>query len=118
MCPQTKEQSQPSFFPVLFAGAGLKLHFHLCFFLGAVPLTLGSFLRLEYNGMKYTVEKDADTGLIFKILDSDRNEFEPKINSEITDTALHNAVFWAVAMHSGFGRVVENLLYIGGKRRG
>ena len=57
---------------------------------------------VKFNGTTYTVEKDADTGLISKISDSAGNEFEPEISAGITDVAMHNAVFWAVAMMSGF----------------
>lgn len=60
-------------------------------------------LSVKYNGITYTAEKDAETGLISRISDSNGNAFKPKINSGITDTAFHNAVFMAVAMHSGFG---------------
>lgn len=58
---------------------------------------------VRYNGVTYTVEKDASTGLISKISDSAGNEFIPTTNSGITDTAMHNAVFWAVAMLGGLG---------------
>ena len=61
-------------------------------------LTDGS---VKCNGVTYTVEKDAETGLISKISDSNGNEFEPEISAGITDVALHNAVFWAVAMCRG-----------------
>lgn len=61
---------------------------------------------VKFNGTTYTIEKDAETGLISRISDSSGNEFEPKINSGITDVALHNAVFWAVAMHSGLGETL------------
>ena len=57
---------------------------------------------VRYNGVTYTVEKDKSTGLISKISDSNGNEFEPIINSGITDVALHNAVFMAVAIIKGF----------------
>ena len=57
---------------------------------------------VKFNGTTYTIEKDADTGLISKISDSAGNEFEPEISAGITDVAMHNAVFWAVAMMSGF----------------
>lgn len=57
---------------------------------------------VKFNGTTYTVEKDAETGLISKISDSAGNEFEPEISAGITDVAMHNAVFWAVAMMSGF----------------
>lgn len=57
---------------------------------------------VKFNGVTYTVEKDAETGLISKISDSAGNEFEPEISAGITDVAMHNAVFWAVAMMSGF----------------
>lgn len=56
---------------------------------------------VKFNGTTYTVEKDSTTGLIAKISDSNGNSFEPTINSGITDVALHNAVFWAVAMCRG-----------------
>lgn len=56
---------------------------------------------VKFNGTTYTVEKDADTGLISKISDSAGNEFEPDISAGITDVATHNAVFWAVAMCRG-----------------
>ena len=58
-------------------------------------------LSAKLNGVTYTAEKDADTGLISKISDSNGNEFEPTINSGISDTAFHNAVFMAVAMTKG-----------------
>ncbi len=70
-------------------------------------------LSVKYNGITYTVEKDTETGLISRISDSSGKEFSPKINGNITDTAMHNAVFWAVAMHSGFGQVAEKPLYTG-----
>ena len=57
---------------------------------------------VKFNGTTYTIEKDAETGLISKISDSAGNEFEPEISAGITDVAMHNAVFWAVAMMSGF----------------
>lgn len=60
-------------------------------------------LSAKCNGVTYTAETDETTGLISKISDSNGNEFEPTINSGISDTALHNAVFWAVAMTMGFG---------------
>ena len=56
---------------------------------------------VKFNGTTYTVEKDAETGLISKISDSNGNSFEPTINSGIADVSLHNAVFWAVAMSRG-----------------
>ena len=70
------------------------------------PLTEYHYLTdtsVKFNGAIYTVEKDASTGLISKISDSDGNSFEPTINSGITDVVLHNAVFWAVAMARGIG---------------
>lgn len=57
---------------------------------------------VKFNGTTYTIEKDVTTGLISKISDSAGNEFEPEISAGITDVAMHNAVFWAVAMMSGF----------------
>lgn len=59
---------------------------------------------VKFNGVTYTAEKDADTGLISKISDSNGNSLEPEISAGITDVALHNAVFWAVAMARGFGK--------------
>lgn len=59
---------------------------------------------VKFNGTTYTVEKDAETGLISKISDSAGNEFEPEISAGITDVAMHNAVFWAVAMCRGLGQ--------------
>lgn len=60
---------------------------------------------VKFNGTTYTVEKDSTTGLISKISDSNGNSFEPTINSGIADVALHNAVFWAVAMCRGISSV-------------
>ena len=59
---------------------------------------------VKFNGTTYTVEKDADTGLISKISDSAGNEFEPEISAGITDVAMRNAVFWAVAMCRGISK--------------
>lgn len=59
---------------------------------------------VKFNGTTYTIEKDATTGLISKISDSAGNEFEPEISAGITDVALHNAVFWAVAMCRGISK--------------
>lgn len=53
---------------------------------------------VKLNGVTYTVEKNADTGLISKISDSNGNSLEPEISAGITDVATHNAVLWAVAM--------------------
>lgn len=61
---------------------------------------------VKINGTTYTVEKDAETGLISKISDSAGNEFEPEISAGITDVAAHNAVFWAVAMCRGLGQKI------------
>lgn len=55
---------------------------------------------VKYNGKTYTVVLDEETGLISKITDDQEGEFKPTINSDITDTTLHNAVFWAIAMLS------------------
>ena len=68
---------------------------------------------VKFNGTTYTVEKDSTTGLISKITDSYNHEFTPTLNSGIADVALHNAVFWAVAMHSGLGEVPEKVLFNG-----
>ena len=62
---------------------------------------------VKFNGTTYTVEKDADTGLISKISDSNGNSLEPEISAGITDVATHNAVFWAVAMCRGLPRVLK-----------
>ena len=61
---------------------------------------------VKFNGVTYTAEKDAETGLISKISDSNGNEFEPDISAGITDVALHNAVFFAVAMCRGLGQKI------------
>ena len=58
-------------------------------------------LSVRYNGVTYTAEKDDTTGLISRIYDDSGNEFEPTINSGITDITMHNAVFMAVAVHGG-----------------
>ena len=74
------------------------------------PITEYEYLSnnaVLYNGITYQVEKDNDTGLISKITDSYNNHFEPIIHSGITNTSLHNAVFWAVAMHSGLKPVTQ-----------
>ena len=68
---------------------------------------------VKFNGTTYTIEKDSATGLISKISDSYNHEFKPTLNSGIADVALHNAVFWAVAMHSGLGEVPEKVLFNG-----
>lgn len=60
---------------------------------------------VKFNGVTYTVEKDAETGLISKISDSAGNEFEPEISAGITDVAAHNAVFWAVVMCRGISKM-------------
>lgn len=60
-------------------------------------------LSIKYNDVTYTFEKDSSTGLISHISDDMGNEFNPVINSGITDVEFHNAVFMAVAMHSGLG---------------
>ena len=59
---------------------------------------------VKFNGVTYTVEKDTSTGLISKVSDDAGNEFEPTINSGITDVAMHNAVLWAVAMCRGLSK--------------
>lgn len=71
---------------------------------GTAPLTEYEYLTdlsVKYNGVTYTAEKDDTTGLISRIYDDSGNEFEPTINSGITDITMHNAVFWAVAMSKG-----------------
>ncbi len=71
-----------------------------------MPLTSYQYLTdnsVKCNGVTYTVEKDADTGLISRISDSNGNSLKPEIPSGITDVALHNAIFWAVAMARGLG---------------
>ena len=71
-----------------------------------------SDLSVRCNGVIYTVEKDANTGLITKISDSNGNEFKPTINSGITDVALHNAVFWAVAIARGINKTLTEQQFI------
>lgn len=68
---------------------------------------------VKFNGTTYTVEKDADTGLISKISDSYNHEFKPSISPGITDVALHNAVFWALAMCRGLGEIPQKTLFDG-----
>ena len=71
---------------------------------GASPLAEYEYLTdlsAKCNGVTYTAEKDETTGLISRISDDAGNEFEPTINSGISDTAFHNAVFMAVAMCRG-----------------
>ena len=70
-------------------------------------------LSVKCNGVTYTVEKDSTTGLISKISDSNGNSFEPTINSGITDIAWHNAVFAAVAIHSGLKVIPDLVLFSG-----
>lgn len=76
---------------------------------GATSATLTEYQYLtdasvKFNGTTYTIEKDAKTGLISKMSDSNGNEFEPEISAGITDVAAHNAVFWAVAMCRGISK--------------
>lgn len=76
---------------------------------GATSATLTEYQYLtdasvKFNGTTYTIEKDAETGLISRISDSNGNEFEPEISAGITDVAAHNAVFWAVAMCRGISK--------------
>ena len=68
---------------------------------------------MKFNGTTYTVEKDAETGLISKISDSYNHEFKPSISPGITDVALHNAVFWALAMCRGLGEIPQKTLFDG-----
>lgn len=56
---------------------------------------------VKVNNVTYTVEKDATSGLISKITSSASGELIPEISGTITDVALHNAVFWAVAISKG-----------------
>lgn len=69
---------------------------------------------VKFNGTTYTVEKDSATGLISKISDSYNHEFKPTLNSGIADVALHNAVFWAVAMCRGLVSPTRIMLYDSG----
>lgn len=68
---------------------------------------------VKFNGTTYTIEKDAETGLISKISDSYNHEFKPSISPGITDVALHNAVFWALAMCRGLGEIPQKTLFDG-----
>ncbi len=70
-------------------------------------------LSVKLNGVTYTAEKDAETGLISKIRDSNGNSLEPEISAGITDVALHNAVFWAVAMARGISVTADLVLFTG-----
>ena len=68
---------------------------------------------VKFNGTTYTIEKDADTGLISKISDSYNHEFKPSISPGITDFSLHIAVFWALAMCRGLGEIPQKTLFDG-----
>ena len=68
---------------------------------------------VKFNGTTYTIEKDVTTGLISKISDSYNHEFKPSISPGITDVALHNAVFWALAMCRGLGEIPQKTLFDG-----
>lgn len=68
---------------------------------------------VKFNGTTYTIEKDADTGLISKISDSYNHEFKPSISPGITDVTLHNAAFWALAMCRGLGEIPQKTLFDG-----
>ena len=68
---------------------------------------------VKLNGVTYTAEKDAETGLISRISDSYNHEFKPSISPGITDVALHNAVFWALAMCRGLGEIPQKTLFDG-----
>ena len=68
---------------------------------------------VKLNGVTYTAEKDAETGLISKISDSNGNSLEPEISAGITNAALHNAVFWAVAMARGISVTADLVLFTG-----
>lgn len=85
---------------------------------GATSATLTEYQYLtdtsvKFNGTTYTVEKDAETGLISRISDSYNHEFKPSISPGITDVALHNAVFWALAMCRGLGEIPQKTLFDG-----
>ena len=70
-------------------------------------------LSAKLNGVTYTAEKDAETGLISKISDSYNHEFKPSISPGITDVTLHNATFWALAMCRGLGEIPQKTLFDG-----
>ena len=58
---------------------------------------------VKCNDITYTITKDESTGLINKITNNSGTVFLPTIkNTEITDVALHNAVFWATVISNGF----------------
>lgn len=83
---------------------------------GGASLTEYKFISddsVKMNGTTYTAEKDESTGLISKISDSAGNAFEPEISAGITDVALHNAVFWAVAICRGIKVTPDLLLFTG-----
>ena len=80
------------------------------------PLTEYKYISddsVKLNGVTYTAEKDAETGLISKISDSNGNSLEPEISAGITNAALHNAVFWAVAMARGISVMADLVLFTG-----
>ena len=57
--------------------------------------------QVKCNGIIYTITKDSATGLISKVTDNFGEDFIPTVNKDITDTNTYNAIFWAVAIHSG-----------------
>ena len=72
----------------------------------AAPLTeyaVTSDSVVKYNGVTYTAEF-AEGGAIAKISDDKGGEFAPTFAAGVTNIALHNAVFWAVAMARGLRR--------------
>ena len=62
-----------------------------------------SDLSAQCNGITYTAEKDAATGLISRIADSAGHTLTPEIPAGITDVAMHNAAVFALAMARGLG---------------
>lgn len=67
---------------------------------------------VKYNGVTYTAEL-ADSGLISKITDDKGGEFEPTYADGVTDVALHNATFLAVAMISGLKKPTSGWVLMG-----
>lgn len=70
------------------------------------PLTeyaVTSDSAVKYNGVTYTAEF-AEGGAIAKISDDKGGAFEPTFAEGVTNIALHNAVFWAIAMARGLRR--------------
>ncbi len=63
---------------------------------------------IKINNTTFNVEKNA-AGLITKVTDNWGNALEPSGGDNITDIALHNAVFWATVAARGINKSVSML---------